>query len=339
MAVRVTTNSMVRNYNSALSTSLNTLNRSREQVYSERKFVRAYQDPAGALQAGELQRKSDKIDQYLSTLTTAQSRQDSADGVLLQMVSLVGSTANDEGLKALSASTPETRKTYAATFRQLQNTLLQLANTTHGDSHILAGADGANPPFALAADGTVTYRGINVNDEAALSKYVDEKMYLNLGMGLQVDSGGIAMAPDDINGASAYNTAVSGIKALGYGTVDGSNPPISKNVLSLLGQMASELENPNFNSETFAKQRDQLLSSHSDMADFSSEMGVRTTFLNASKDRLEDEQISITEQLDKIVTAQPAAAITNYSYSQYVYNLVLKVGTSLLSNSFIDFMK
>ena len=29
----------------------------------------------------------------------------------------------------------------------------------------------------------------------------------------------------------------------------------------------------------------------------------------------------------------------NFSYAQYVYNVALKIGTSLLSNSLLDFMK
>jgi flagellar hook-associated protein 3 FlgL len=34
-----------------------------------------------------------------------------------------------------------------------------------------------------------------------------------------------------------------------------------------------------------------------------------------------------------------AKALTDYSWNQYAYNAALKVGTSILSASFIDFMK
>ena len=36
---------------------------------------------------------------------------------------------------------------------------------------------------------------------------------------------------------------------------------------------------------------------------------------------------------------EAAKAITDYSYAQYVYNAALKVGTSILSPSLLDFMK
>ena len=44
-------------------------------------------------------------------------------------------------------------------------------------------------------------------------------------------------------------------------------------------------------------------------------------------------------QLDNVVNIDMADAITQYSWAQYAYNAALKVGTSILSPSFIDFMK
>lgn len=339
MSLRVTSNSMVRNYNSSLNASINTLNKTREKVYSGKEFNRAYQDPTGARRVSELRRKSDKIDSYLSNLTTAQSRQDTADSALQQMVTLLGETANNEGLKAMNASTEETRKTYATTLRELQKTLLQSSNTKYGDSYLFAGADGANLPFELDANGKVTYRNQDVNDPNLMNPLYNEKLFMDLGMGLQIGNGGVADSYQDINEATAYNAAICGLKTFGFGTKAGTNPPISKNAIELLGQMADELEKPNFDADRFSSMRDQLLETHSSMSDYNAELGVRSSSLDSTKERLEDEQINIIKQIDSIETAQPAAAITDYSYAQYVHNLVLKVGSSLLTNSFIDFMK
>lgn len=336
MSLRVTNNYMVRNYNTALSSSLNALNRTREKVYSGKQFTRAYQDPTGALRVSELRRKSDKIDDYLSTLATAQSRQDTADSALQQIVTLVGATANDESLKAMSAANEETRKTYATSLRELQGALLQASNTKYSDSFLFSGSDGSNIPFGKNAAGNITYRGMEVNN-SDISKYLDEKLYMDLGMGLQIDTAdGIANSSNDINGASAYNSAFCGLKAFGFGVNDDG---ISKNVFQLLGQMADELESPSFDVDQFGKMQTQLMETHSDMTDYNAELGVRSRFLSNSKERLDDEKINIMTQIDTIETAQPAEAITDYSYAQYIHNLVLKVGTNLLTNSFIDFMK
>ena len=54
---------------------------------------------------------------------------------------------------------------------------------------------------------------------------------------------------------------------------------------------------------------------------------------------MEDADISIQEQMQKVEGIDPAAAITDYMWNQYAYNAALKVGTSILSPSFIDFMR
>ena len=57
------------------------------------------------------------------------------------------------------------------------------------------------------------------------------------------------------------------------------------------------------------------------------------------KDRLETDKLNLATQLDNVVNIDMADAITQYSWAQYAYNAALKVGTSILSPSFIDFMK
>lgn len=341
--MRITMNAMMRNYSSSLSSSLNTLNVSRERVTSGRQFSRAYQDPSGAMRAAELHRRYLKTEDHISTIEDAQSRQDSADGALQQIVSMTGTAVNDDALKAINgASSPDSRKTYAISLRETQKALLQFSNATYENSYLFAGADGGNLPFSLDAQGNVTYRNTDVSagDLDKLTDMANEKLYLDIGLGLQVETqSGVASNSSQINGASAYDSAISGLKALGYGTVEGTDPPISKNVIALLGQMADELEKPVLDVERFGQMRTQLTKSHSQMADYNSEIGVRAKFLENAKSRLEDDKINIYTQIDSVENVQPAEAITDYSYSQYIYNMVLKVGNSLLSNSFIDYMK
>ena len=68
-------------------------------------------------------------------------------------------------------------------------------------------------------------------------------------------------------------------------------------------------------------------------------LGTKSQFLTATKDRLETDKLNLATQLDNVVNIDMADAITQYSWAQYAYNAALKVGTSILSPSFIDFMK
>ena len=74
------------------------------------------------------------------------------------------------------------------------------------------------------------------------------------------------------------------------------------------------------------------------LADNLTAIGTRTNFLETTKSRLEDQQLNLTEQYDNVVNVDMAEAITEFSWAQYAYNAALKIGTNILSPSFIDFM-
>lgn len=352
--MRVTTNSMMRNYNNTLTSALNRLNVTRERAGDGRRFHRAYEDPTGAMRTSALTQKVLRNENYTTTVEGCMNRQDSADSVIQQIVSMVGKDITDETLSGLTgSSSPESKKTYAASFRQMQDSFLQFANTQYQDSYLFAGSDGGKMPFTKGDDGSILYRGINVttgewaghaNNQDGLDELARlsrEKLYVDVGTGLHVDganNSNIADSSDDINGASAYNMSLPGVAFLGFGSGEGT-PPISKNIIALVGELASELESPNFDTDRFKQLFGQLKETHSTMTDFNSEAGVNKKFLESTESRLKTEKTTLITQLQSVRDMEPAEAIMDYNYSQYCYNMILKVGTSLLSNSFVDFMR
>lgn len=343
--MRVTTNTMVRNYSSSLSSTLKTLNTSRTRLETRRKFMYASEDPAAASRASSLTKKYLDIEDNLTTVENAMSRQDSADSTIQQIITMVKNASADEGLKGVNGATSEeAKKTHAVALRQMQQSMLQLANSQYGGTYLFAGTDGGNPPLALDGNGKVTFRGVYVSstdpeDIKILEEMANEKLYLDVGMGLQFLNGKTqASSYKDINGATAYDMSFSGLPLLGFGPPNG-NPPISQNAIELVGQLADALESPDFDQQQFMKLYDQLKDCHSTMTDYDANVGVKKVFLETTKERLETDKLNIYAQLDSVANINPADAIMDYSYSQYAYNMVLKVGNSLLSNSFIDFMK
>lgn len=346
--MRITTNAMVRNYNGSLTESLYNVNLARTRVSTKRKYQKASEDPASAERAAQLQRRYLRTADYIDTVETTQSRQDAADSALQQITKLLNEALNSDALRASSDTQAAQRQTFATTLRGIQNSLIETANTTFEGKYLFAGADGSNLPFSITNDGKITYRGIDVSstnpaDQAILDELKDEKLYVDIGLGIKTTTGAPATSSSDINEASALDISITGVKAFGYGTIPGSadsdGNPISKNIFALLGQMANELEKDPLDQDIFNQMKSQLKTSFDGVVDFNAGMGVKSKFLETTKDRLEDDQITIYEQMDKIENIEPAEAIMDFSYSQYAYNMLLKVGTSLLSNSFIDFMK
>ncbi|PJJ31186.1 flagellin N-terminal helical domain-containing protein [Lacrimispora celerecrescens] len=337
--MRISTNAIIRNYKSNLAASIANLNKSRDHVMTQRSFNRVAEDPASAARASQLHRKYYKNLDNLNTLSDVQSRQDGQEDALMQISNAMKTISSDYNIQAMSGDkqTPETRATYAAAIRQFQKSMALSLNSTYEDTFLFAGSDGKNPPFVLSEDGkSLTYRGINVDaalgsqDYKDLSRLSNETLYVDLGMGLSLDG------VDRVVPSSAFNISLPGIKATGFGKdADG----MSDNVILLAGQLADALEADDFDTEAYGKLMNKFKDLGTNVLNEVTNLGVKSEFLTTTKDRLENNDISLQEQMLKVEGMDPAAAITDYMWNQYAYNAALKVGTSILSPSFIDFMK
>lgn len=138
----------------------------------------------------------------------------------------------------------------------------------------------------------------------------------------------------EIIDSTAYNAAISGLNLLGYGSENG----ISKNVLVLMGQMADNLSDPNFVRGSNEPYQKVLAELRDNVLEYETYLGTKSKFLEDTQKRLEDNEFTLNEQIVGIENVDMAFAITEYMWAQYAYNAALKVGNSLLSSSFIDFM-
>lgn len=333
--MRITTNMTMRNYQNNLLNSMNTLETNRRQVESGRRFAHSYEDPTAAAKAGILERKYARNEDYLNNVQNTQKWQDTQEDAINQLNDMAKEIVGNYAPTGITDTTGDAgRKTMAETLRGLQQSMVYALNSKYGESFVLAGADGGNPPFVLSEDGkTLTYRGLDVSDpenQAALEELSKETSYVDLGFGLTFD------ANNQIVSSSAFNVSVPGINAVGFGTSDDG---YSKNLVLLAGEMASELENPEFNKEKYGKMWDEFGEGAAQLRNLYTSTGTKTQQLNKTKEQLDSQQLAMSEQYDAAVGINSATAITNYSWAMYSYNTALKVGTSILSPSLLDFMK
>lgn len=335
--MRITTNAILRNYKSNLSTTINTLNNSRTKVMTQRSFNSVAENPGAAARASQLHRKYYKNQDNLSMLGDVQSRQDGQEDAMRQISDILKTINKDYSVQALNGTnqTQEVRQGYASALKEFQQSMVLSLNASYEDTFLFAGSDGKNPPFKLTDNGTITYRNVNVDvakgtaDYNTLNTYSTEKLYVDLGLGLSLDDNNVVPS-------SAFNMSLPGINAVGYGKdADG----ISNNIIALTGQMADLLNAENFDSEAYEKLSTKLNNASTGILNQITELGVKSEFLTTTKDRLENTDISLQEQMVNVEGIDTAKAISDYMWNQYAYNAALKVGTSILSPSFIDFMK
>lgn len=336
--MRITTSALIRNYKSNLNNSINNLNTARTKVMSNRKFSKGYEDPTGVVRESALNWKYARNQDYIDAIDDAQSFQNAQEDAITQINTQARYLSKQYGLEAMNGTnwTYDVRKTYAQAFRQAQESMTMSMNASYGDKFVFGGAAGGQPPFELHTedDGTKTllYRGAPVSHpdhQDDLDKMANEQVFTDLGFGLTMEG-------NDVVNSSAFNTSLPGINVVGYGTDANGN---SKNLIELAGQIADVLDAEDFDEAKYKELLNAFDSARGLLADNLTTIGTRTNFLENTKDRLEDQQLNLTEQYDNVVNVDMAEAITEFSWAQYAYNAALKIGTNILSPSFIDFMR
>ena len=73
--------------------------------------------------------------------------------------------------------------------------------------------------------------------------------------------------------------------------------------------------------------------------DTQSAIGVQSQSLEITASRLNDLDLTYNTQIVDVEYVNDAEAISEYYYAQYTYNAALRVGSSILGPSLLDFLK
>lgn len=226
---RITSNMVRRNYHTNLTNTLGGLESARKQVETGRRFAQSYEDPNSAAKAAILERRYARVEDQLNNVQNAQKWQDIQEDVVDDFSSIAKEIAKNYSVQGENGTNKaiESRDAFAQSLKSMQEQMVVTLNAKYGDTFVLAGNEGKEPAFALNDDGKLTYRGhvvseLNANEEPGKS-LLNEHSYIDLGFGMAMDGG-------TVSPASAFDTALPGIKLIGYGTTtvkvvdDNGNP-------------------------------------------------------------------------------------------------------------------
>ena len=265
---------------------------------------------------------------------------------------------------------------------EMANSIVENLNIKYGDHFVFGGDDALKVPFTWdEKSGELLYRGVNVNagavkhpddlkltqgtkeydeameaynkdqeDLAKLKEFAKEDpVFIDLGMGFQEEGRG------DMITSSAFDSALPGIGALGFGVDKDGLPNNLVTVIKQLGQIFSRCTTNEGDYATDGKTLNESYATDDDyqtmlklmdkykqcMSDFNNsytELDSKATYLRTNLERLETEKVTLNEQLLDVEQIDLADAITAFSWDQFCYNSALKVGNQLLSQSLLDYM-
>lgn len=368
MGFRITTNMMMSTYRYNLMSVNNKMNESQNKVLTQRTFTSFAEDPAAATQSFRLRRSFYENSSHASSNEAVIQKFNSAWGAMGSIVTdLSDKTARAAAILGTNGTAGESRTALGQVLKETARSVAQTMNVSYGDHFMFAGNDGLNVPFSWDGD-KLLYRGVDVNsggvaqptnpldpgnaasvaewdaynvDQANLTKLnamAAEELNIDLGMGLEEDGSGKL-----ING-SAFNSALSGIKLLGYGVDEDGDPKNLACIMQRLGEIFSRCDNE---SGEFASSEEKeaanrlmgkLKTAQGNTTSEYVELDAKSKFLTTNASRLAEVKGAITEQLLSLEQVNLADALSNFSWDQYCYSAALKIGNQLLSQSLIDYM-
>ena len=366
--MRITTNGVLRNYKSSLLRSSNTLNFARDKVLTQRNFNSFAEDPASATEAFKLRRTFSRTNDQISNSTTLISKFQSAYSAIDAVKGLMEEASKDASLRAITDSAGAGRQPLGKVLSSTAESIVQTLNVQYSESYIFGGNNAANPPFSWSDAGELLYQGISVdsggvgvrpegtppnpsetvnstweqyyNDNPDFKKLVQmsyQTAYVDVGAGLSEDNG-------ELNSASAFNSAISGIDFLGSGLDEDGDPQNAVSQIKLLSEIFArcDADSGDYASDQDEKDAERLVGklehSLAELTNKWSSLDGKSQYLTTNKERLIDTADTLNEQILSLEQADLADAITDFSWAQYCYNSALKVGNSILSQSLIDYM-
>ena len=361
--MRITTNSMLFNYQYNRMNSTNLMNNAMTKVMTQRQFSSYATNPAAATRAFKIHSSLNAAQAQYANNQTVTSKFETAwsniQGILDDLSDEMGKVPALKGLNGTNAM--EDLDSQAQVLRGAAEAIVQSMNAKYDDDYIFAGSDNRNPPFDIDDDGFITYRGIqidnpdtlknvyigpdgkpvpnpddpgkNYTNKEMLQKWAeDDPLYVDVGLGFALDNNG------DVIESTAFDSSISGIDILGYGVDDNGNP---KNLASIMLRLADVFENYDQNPDREKAEQlvDAFNTSQQAVIEKHAELDVQTGFLNTNGTQLDANFAALNEERVGLEMVNPADAITELMWAQTCYSAALQVGVNVIPQSLLDYMK
>lgn len=204
----------------------------------------------------------------------------------------------------------------------------------------LATINDTNPSTTAAMKATAQTNLNNLNTTGAkrLTDLTSDPVLVDIGLGMRVDP-----STGKIDPQSAYNKSIPGISFIGSGK-DATG--MTQNVCSLLTQVASVLKKSQSEQSlstdeqnTIDKYMGAFTPAQNTCQAGQAGLGNKLQFLNSTSDYVSDMKTNLAERDDAVEYVSPYDAIETFYQQLYCYNAAIKVGSQILQQSLIDYLK
>ncbi|HTW40811.1 MAG TPA: flagellar hook-associated protein FlgL [Solirubrobacteraceae bacterium] len=287
-----------------LSSSLNSLERTSDELSSGKTILEPSDNPYGASRVIDLQSQLSGLSSYESNAqdaigweNTASSAMSSINTAVQRVRELILQAAN-------GTSNQSDLETIAQQVEQLTESIKQDANTQYAGQYIFAGTDTTTPPYEEGANDE--YQGNAETISRAVGPAASVTISTNISALL-----GNGEASGDGKLLDTLRTLANNLRG---GTAEDREALTAVDLKSLEG-----------NIETLTQ--------------LQATSGSAIDQLQAALSRNEDLQTSISESLSSVDDTNVAAATIAYSNEQAAYNAALRAGATIVQESLLNFLE
>lgn len=325
--MRISSNTIINRYKKNLFESSRNLDKASESAVNGRKFQHGWENPSEATRAYRLRKEILQNRDWKANLKDVQGRLNSIEDTLKGVNTELVKVTKEDILRAVNGTNQsvEIREILANKLDNVASTIVMSMNASYEGQYLFSGSEITKPPLELTPDGVLKYRGEDVNGIVAPK---EEHYYIDMGFGLNANSLE-STSYDMIDGRQA-------IEILGHGKTDAG---INKNVVSLLKDISAELKKPVMDAKKVEALASQLEQSQKRVMKAVTDIGAETNHLSGVETRLENDYFNMFERQGEVEFMPFEEAFIHYEMAKFSNSVALKVGNSILTPSFIDFMK
>ena len=365
--MRITTNSTLRTYQTGLYKSTNRLYSSMSKMMSGRNFDSYAADPAGATRAFKIHSSLNATRAQAANNETVLNKFQTAWSIEQEVLGQVQELGQQPALGGLNGTNHEDTvlDSYAQVLRAGAESIVQSLNGKYDDAFIFNGAETGEAPFAIV-NNELTFRGFRVNVPDDGNTYVDangqpmtnpdtnqpytnaevrdkleamagENLWVDIGIGFRLDE-----ATGEVVDSTAYDSALSGLNVLGYGQDADGDP---QDIVSIMLELADVYEGydggvwTNGGQDVANRLVQKFTDAQGHLISQNTSLDAKADYLETNQARLENTFDNLDMERGSIEDIDQVAVIQELVWNQTCYNAALQVGSSVIPQSLMDYMR
>ncbi|HWS30738.1 MAG TPA: flagellar hook-associated protein FlgL [Clostridia bacterium] len=310
--MRITTSMLSSGYLRNINNNLAQLQKYEYQLSSQRRLTKLSDDPIGIIRSMQARVRLANTARYQDDVESAQKWLTQTETSLNEINDIIQKVYESSVEASTDTLSDDDRQAIAELVGQMRDHLVTVGNNKFGDKYIFAGYNTAVTPFTLDAGGNILYNGVDMSNSADPDLIAEGQQVIQYSVGLNLRT----------------DVSINGVQLFGTG---------DDNLYKLMDDFYNDLQG-GADANVLGAYKDKFQAAQSRVLSNLADIGGRTNRLKLLENRYSVDEVNFTEIKSKVEDIDIAEVTVQWKTAMAVYNYALKIGSSILQNSLVDYM-